>query len=146
MIKPGLVLRLLDIQRVLLRHGLDEVVSSAHLFRPFRFLFYLSPTMWFRRRADGPRGQRIREALEELGPIYVKFGQSVSTRQDVDRARLIRAPLTPGPGRQKKQVANRAKQVCRSNQFVQTVADQYPLNIQQPQYETEPFHPAALPD
>ncbi|MBT8444791.1 MAG: ubiquinone biosynthesis regulatory protein kinase UbiB [Gammaproteobacteria bacterium] len=83
MIRPRLVFRLLDIQRVLLRHGLDDVVSSTHLFRPFRFLFYLSPTMWFRRRADGPRGQRIREALEELGPIYVKFGQSVSTRQDL---------------------------------------------------------------
>lgn len=83
MISPGLFLRLVDIQRVLLRHGLDEVVSSAHLFRPVRFLFYLSPTMWFRRRASAPRGQRIREALEELGPIYVKFGQSVSTRQDL---------------------------------------------------------------
>ena len=83
MIKPRLVLRLLDIQRVLLRHGLDEFVLSAHLFRPVRFLFYLSPTMWFRRRRDVPRGVRIREALEELGPIYVKFGQSVSTRQDL---------------------------------------------------------------
>ena len=83
MIRARLVLRLLDIQRVLLRHGLDEVVSQAHLFRPVRFLFYLSPTMWFRRRSSGPRGQRIREALEELGPIYVKFGQSVSTRQDL---------------------------------------------------------------
>jgi len=82
-ISPRLFLRLLDIQRVLLRHGLDEVVSSAHLFRPVRFVFYLSPTMWFRRHASAPRGQRIREALEELGPIYVKFGQSVSTRQDL---------------------------------------------------------------
>jgi len=65
-ISPRLFLRLVDIQRVLLRHGLDEVVSSAHLFRPVRFMFYLSPTMWFRRRASAPRGQRIREALEEL--------------------------------------------------------------------------------
>ncbi|MFQ5634770.1 MAG: ubiquinone biosynthesis regulatory protein kinase UbiB [Gammaproteobacteria bacterium] len=83
MIRPRLFLRLLEIQRVLLRHGLDEVISTAHLFRPVRFLFYLSPTMWLRRRASGPRGVRLREALEELGPIYVKFGQSVSTRQDL---------------------------------------------------------------
>jgi ubiquinone biosynthesis protein len=83
MISLRLFWRLLDIQRVLLRHGLDEFVSSAHLFRPVRFLFYLSPSMWFRRRKEGPRGQRLREALEELGPIYVKFGQSVSTRQDL---------------------------------------------------------------
>jgi ubiquinone biosynthesis protein len=78
-----LFLRLLDIQRVLVRHGLDELISSAHLFRPFRFLFHLWPPNWGRKRSAAPRGERIRQALEELGPIYVKFGQSVSTRQDL---------------------------------------------------------------
>lgn len=78
-----LFLRLLDIQRVLVRHGLDELISSVHLFRPLRFVFYLWPANWGRKRSTAPRGQRIREALEELGPIYVKFGQSVSTRQDL---------------------------------------------------------------
>ncbi len=78
-----LFMRLLDIQRVLVRHGLDELISSAHLFRPLRFVFYLWPPNWGRKRSAAPRGQRIREALEELGPIFVKFGQSVSTRQDL---------------------------------------------------------------
>jgi len=78
-----LFLRLLDIQRVLVRHGLDELISSAHFFRPFRFLFHLWPPNWGRQRSAAPRGERIRQALEELGPIYVKFGQSVSTRQDL---------------------------------------------------------------
>jgi len=78
-----LFLRLLAIQRVLVRHGLDELISSAHLFRPFRFLFHLWPPNWGRKRSAAPRGERIRQALEELGPIYVKFGQSVSTRQDL---------------------------------------------------------------
>ncbi|MAF83750.1 MAG: ubiquinone biosynthesis regulatory protein kinase UbiB [Gammaproteobacteria bacterium] len=78
-----LFLRLLDIQRVLVRHGLDELITSAHLFRPLRFIFYLWPANWLRTRSSAPRGQRIREALEELGPIFVKFGQSVSTRQDL---------------------------------------------------------------
>jgi len=78
-----LFLRLLDIQRVLVRHGLDELISSAHLFRPLRYMFYLWPPNWGRKRSSAPRGQRIREALEELGPIFVKFGQSVSTRQDL---------------------------------------------------------------
>ena len=78
-----LLLRLLAIQRVLVRHRLDEIITSAHLLRPLRFLFYLSPSVWVSRRTDAPRGVRIREALEELGPIYVKFGQSVSTRQDL---------------------------------------------------------------
>jgi len=76
-------MRLLDIQRVLVRHGLDGLISSTHLFRPLRFVFYLWPPNWGRKRSSAPRGQRIREALEELGPIFVKFGQSVSTRQDL---------------------------------------------------------------
>ncbi len=78
-----LLFRLIDIQRILVRHGLDDLITSAHLFRPVRFLFYFSPFVWIGRRSTKPRGVRIREALEELGPIYVKFGQSVSTRQDL---------------------------------------------------------------
>jgi ubiquinone biosynthesis protein len=78
-----LIFRLLAIQRVLVRHGLDELIAETHLFRPFRFIFLLSPWTWGQRRSDEPRGVRIREALQELGPVYVKFGQSVSTRQDV---------------------------------------------------------------
>jgi ubiquinone biosynthesis protein len=83
MIRPRLLLRLIDIQRILVKHRLDDLIKSAHLFRPVRFLFLLSPFTWASRSADKPRGVRIREALEELGPIYVKFGQSVSTRQDL---------------------------------------------------------------
>jgi ubiquinone biosynthesis protein len=83
MIRIRLLLRLLEIQRVLVRHGLDDIIRSAHLFRPMRFLFLLSPFTWLGRKSSESRGVRIREALEELGPIYVKFGQSVSTRQDL---------------------------------------------------------------
>jgi ubiquinone biosynthesis protein len=75
--------RLLQIQRVLVRHGLDEIILATHLFRPLRFAFYLSPATWFERRKGGPRGERIRLALEELGPIFVKFGQALSTRRDL---------------------------------------------------------------
>lgn len=78
-----LVLRLLVIQRVLFRHGLDELIVSVHLFRPFRFLLFFWPFYWFGRDRGRPRAVRIREALQDLGPIYVKFGQSVSTRQDL---------------------------------------------------------------
>ncbi len=78
-----LVLRLLAIQRVLVRHGLDDLIRATHLLRPVRFIFLLSPSTWSTRRTDIPRGVRIREALEELGPIFVKFGQSLSTRQDL---------------------------------------------------------------
>lgn len=78
-----LLLRLLTIQRVLFRHGLDELIVGTHLFRPFRYLLYLWPSYWLKRAHSAPPGVRIREALQELGPIYVKFGQSVSTRQDL---------------------------------------------------------------
>ena len=79
--------RLLEIQRALVRHGLDDFVRATHLYRPFRFLFYLSPWTWFQRSAGVTRGERLRLALEELGPIFVKFGQAVSTRRDLHSAR-----------------------------------------------------------
>ena len=75
--------RLLQIQRVLVRHGLDNFVRATHLYRPFRFLFYLSPWTWFQRSVGTTRGERLRLALEELGPIFVKFGQALSTRRDL---------------------------------------------------------------
>ncbi|MGB0237479.1 MAG: ubiquinone biosynthesis regulatory protein kinase UbiB [Cycloclasticus sp.] len=74
--------RLIRIQRVLLRYGLDEFVFAMHLFRPLRFFTFMSPSYWMGKR-KGPRGERIRRALEDLGPIFVKFGQILSTRQDL---------------------------------------------------------------
>jgi ubiquinone biosynthesis protein len=81
-IHPRQILRLFHINRVLVRHGLDELIFAAHLLRPLRFFYYLAPWNWAR-RTDQPRGVRIRLALEELGPIFVKFGQILSTRPDL---------------------------------------------------------------
>ncbi|MFO7304395.1 MAG: ubiquinone biosynthesis regulatory protein kinase UbiB [Gammaproteobacteria bacterium] len=75
--------RLLQIQRVLVKYGLDEIILATHLFRPLRFAFYLSPATWVHRDRSGPRGERLRLALEELGPIFMKFGQMLSTRRDL---------------------------------------------------------------
>ncbi len=82
-----LILRLLAIQRVFFRHGLDEFVWATHLLRPVGWLRRLLPR-WGRRR--DPLGVRIRQALEELGPIFVKFGQAVSTRGDLLPADIAR--------------------------------------------------------
>ena len=82
MIKPVQILRLLHINYVLAKHGLDDIIFAIHLFRPFRFLIYIMPWNWLLRNR-APRGQRIREALEELGPIFIKFGQMLSTRKDL---------------------------------------------------------------
>jgi ubiquinone biosynthesis protein len=74
--------RLLRIVHVLVRHGLDEFVFRLHLLRPYRFLLWLLPSFWFCDRSTA-RGQRLREALEELGPVFIKFGQALSTRPDL---------------------------------------------------------------
>src|ERR687889_295186 len=81
--RPRVLSRLLQIQRVLVRHRLDGIIRATHLFRPLRFAFYLSPATWFRRASDATRGERLRLALEELGPIFMKFGQMMSTRRDL---------------------------------------------------------------
>lgn len=82
MIRPKQIWRLLQIQRVLVRHGLVEVIKATHLFRPLRFLFYVFPSNWFVDKHK-PLGVRIRECLEELGPVFIKFGQAISTRVDL---------------------------------------------------------------
>ncbi|AFI85146.1 ubiquinone biosynthesis regulatory protein kinase UbiB [Methylophaga nitratireducenticrescens] len=74
--------RLLQINHVLGRHRLDELILTIHFFRPYRFLSWFSPYRW-RHKAHVPRGERIRLALQDLGPIFVKFGQILSTRRDL---------------------------------------------------------------
>jgi ubiquinone biosynthesis protein len=81
-IRPKLIFRLIHINWVLVFHGLDELVLKTHLFRPIRFLAIFSPYYWLRRESE-PRAVRIRQTLEDLGPIFVKFGQALSTRKDL---------------------------------------------------------------
>jgi ubiquinone biosynthesis protein len=96
--------RLLQIQRALVRHRLDEFVRATHLYRPLRYLFFISPWTWFQRRIGGSRGERLRLALEELGPIFVKFGQALSTRRDLlpvdvaDELAKLQDRVPPFPG------------------------------------------------
>jgi ubiquinone biosynthesis protein len=81
-IKPRNLQRLLHIQRVLLRNGLDDMVRAMPLPGPLRFAATAAPIRRLR-SPEEPRGVRIRCALEELGPIFVKFGQTLSTRRDL---------------------------------------------------------------
>ena len=74
------IFRMIAIQRVLMKYGLDEVIKKTHLLRPLRYLFFLAPRRYDR---SAPVGERMRLALEELGPIFVKFGQALSTRRDL---------------------------------------------------------------
>ncbi|MET0029633.1 MAG: ubiquinone biosynthesis regulatory protein kinase UbiB [Candidatus Thiodiazotropha sp.] len=113
MIHPSQALRLIHINLVLLRHGLDEVILATHLFRPIRFLIYLSPWYWFRKdRSSYP--VRIRRSLEDLGPIFVKFGQILSTRRDLlpdDLAKelaKLQDRVPPFPGSQARAIIEKA--------------------------------------
>jgi ubiquinone biosynthesis protein len=112
--KLRVIVRLIEIQRVLLRHGLDDFVGATHLYRPLRFLFYLSPGLWFERRRKASRGARIRLALEELGPVFVKFGQAVSTRRDLlpsdiaDELAKLQDRVPPFPGDAARAIIERA--------------------------------------
>ena len=105
MISPREAVRLLQINWVLVRHGLDEIILATRIFRPVYWLFFLvRPWRWFRRYSEHDHGLRIRRALEDLGPIFVKFGQLLSTRRDLlpdDIARELaklqdRVPPFPG--------------------------------------------------
>ena len=83
MIGPRQFLRMVHIQRVLLKHGLDELVSATHLYRPLRWLTRVPGFGAGPASREQPVGVRVRDALVELGPIFVKFGQALSTRRDL---------------------------------------------------------------
>jgi len=94
------LLRVLRIVRVSLRYGLDEIIlSSVRLPPQLRLL----SALFFWRDISAPRGARLRQALEELGPIFVKFGQVLSTRRDLmppdiaDELALLQDRVPPFP-------------------------------------------------
>lgn len=76
------IYRLFVINRVLIRHNLDEYIYQIPALRPFRFIYHLSPWNW-KKTERASRGERLRKALEDLGPVFVKFGQILSTRRDL---------------------------------------------------------------
>ncbi len=76
--------RLLRIQRVVIRYQLDDLLFTLPLPFWLRVLRFVLPWRWLPRKAlPLTRGARLRLALEELGPIFIKFGQLLSTRRDL---------------------------------------------------------------
>jgi ubiquinone biosynthesis protein len=74
------LLRGIYIVFIVLRYGLDELVLTSFQKPGLRLLARIVSVG---RDLSAPRGQRLREALEHLGPIFVKFGQVLSTRRDL---------------------------------------------------------------
>ncbi len=106
-------IRALSIQRILIRHGFDEILLAMPLLRPLHFLLYLLPWNWLGRKR-APRAERIRAVLEELGPIFVKFGQLLSTRRDflsddiAEELAKLQDKVPPFPGAEAREIIERA--------------------------------------
>jgi ubiquinone biosynthesis protein len=103
--------RLVIIVFTVLRFGLDELALSGFRQRPVRLLVRV---MTFGRRLDAPRGERLRLALERLGPIFVKFGQVLSTRRDLlpadiaDELARLQDSVPPFPAEQARRLVEQA--------------------------------------
>jgi ubiquinone biosynthesis protein len=95
--------RLIFIAFTLLRFGVDDIALSGLRQRWVRVLARI---VMIGRRFDEPRGVRLRRALERLGPIFVKFGQVLSTRRDLlpldvaDELAKLQDRVPPFPGAQ----------------------------------------------
>ena len=80
----GETIRFVSIQRVLVRYGLDDVLFRSSGAWPLRLAFKLAPDRLFSRETRAlPRAVRVHRALEDLGPIFIKLGQTLSTRRDL---------------------------------------------------------------
>ncbi|GAB2948947.1 ubiquinone biosynthesis regulatory protein kinase UbiB [Hafnia psychrotolerans] len=100
---PGEMRRLYLIIRMFLTYGLDELIPNIRLTLPLRlgrYLFFWLP----HRHKDKPLGTRLRLALEQLGPVWIKFGQMLSTRRDLfpphiaDQLALLQDQVAPFDG------------------------------------------------
>jgi ubiquinone biosynthesis protein len=105
------LLRLIYIVLTVLRFGLDELALSGFRQRWVRLLVGL---MTLGRHLEAPPGQRVRQALECLGPIFVKFGQVLSTRRDLlssevaDELSKLQDNVPPFPATQARELIEKA--------------------------------------
>ncbi|MFN5157485.1 MAG: ubiquinone biosynthesis regulatory protein kinase UbiB [Betaproteobacteria bacterium] len=105
------LVRLAFIVVTVLRFGLDEVALSAFRQPWVRALVRLAT---LGRRLDRPRGERLRQGLERLGPIFVKFGQVLSTRRDLipldvaDELARLQDRVPPFPAAQSRALVEKA--------------------------------------
>ncbi len=76
------LLRIVKIARVLARYRLDTFFDQVALPWYMRLCLRLLPWRYFI-AVNQPQGERLRLALEALGPVFIKFGQMLSTRRDL---------------------------------------------------------------
>ncbi|NKB46301.1 MAG: ubiquinone biosynthesis regulatory protein kinase UbiB [Legionellales bacterium] len=107
------VWRLGQINYVMAKHGLDHVFVSLGWLNLFRWVVYLNPWNWSR-PTEFNRGMAIRHMLQELGPVYVKFGQALSTRRDLlpadiaNELTLLQDKVSPFPTQKARQIVEQS--------------------------------------
>jgi len=79
MFRPVQILRLIQINAILFKHGMNRSLIGNHS-KLLRTLSYTNPWSW---KKDQDRAVQLRKGLEKLGPIFIKFGQILSTRRDL---------------------------------------------------------------
>ncbi len=81
-------MRFYKIISVLLRHGIDEMIPQDK--RPWWGKLLRISLFWLRNQhTEKPLGERLRLALESLGPVFVKLGQMLSTRHDLIPTEMV---------------------------------------------------------
>jgi ubiquinone biosynthesis protein len=97
------ITRLIKIYIIIMRNSLDVDLFNFKYLWLMKFLRIFFPNLWFR-SSSLPRGVRIKNTFEELGPIFIKLGQTISTRKDLLPADIaeelvkLQDRVTPFPG------------------------------------------------
>ena len=96
-----------------MRNSLDKDLFNFRYLWLMKFFTIFFPNLWFR-SSSLSRGERIRNTFEELGPIFVKLGQTISTRKDLlpddiaEELVKLQDKVTPFPGEQAKTAIEQA--------------------------------------
>jgi ubiquinone biosynthesis protein len=114
--------RFYHIQKTLLEYGLDELIPPA--WQPWYARAMRNSAFWLRNRYPGyPVGKRLRLALQSLGPVWIKFGQMLSTRRDLlpaeiaDELARLQDKVDPFPGEKAQQLIEQALELTDINQL-----------------------------
>lgn len=83
------LIRIYQIIKVILTYQLDKFLPKKGIFRLIRLIFLLHPKYYFREKKQLDFAKQLRLALEDLGSIYIKFGQTISTRPDLFAPEII---------------------------------------------------------